>query len=193
MAISFRGFLKGKMHKFHADSGERINFTTCLPKRHETCHRHEESRDLSLLHWRCPQKRQFLSGWKWCLNSLDTHHSTIHGDELSFRWAVLSYLKLYFSLMSPGISLCPLTSVVTNRNSSHNLPYPSEFQKHFLTMQMTVVCVAREVTSLPPWSSKTPRGGSAHPALGGPAGAKSDKLFYTPCATNEKKLVTLEG
>lgn len=36
MAISFRGLLKGKMHQFHADSGEKINFTTLLPKRHKT-------------------------------------------------------------------------------------------------------------------------------------------------------------
>lgn len=36
MAISFRGLLKGKIQQFHGDSGEKINFTTLLPKRHET-------------------------------------------------------------------------------------------------------------------------------------------------------------
>ena len=37
VAVSSRGLLRGKTHRFHVDSGEKINFTTLLLERHEAC------------------------------------------------------------------------------------------------------------------------------------------------------------
>lgn len=132
----------------------------------------------------------------WLHTAVFTGHSTILADELSLCWAVLSYLKFYLPLMSPGISLCPLLqwAPAGTHHTQHNLPYASELQKHFLHMQMTaVVYVAqRSNESLSLISSEAPRGGSAHPALGCPAGAECGKLLYTPCAIKEEKQVTLE-
>lgn len=121
----------------------------------------------------------------WLHTAVFTGHSTILADELSLCWAVLSYLKFYLPLMSPGISLCPLLqwAPAGTHHTQHNLPYASELQKHFLHMQMTaVVYVAqRSNESLSLISSEAPRGGSAHPALGCPAGAVWQAALHSLC------------